>query len=100
MCAVIRKMISGIELYNNEVKELNFNFASQINEGRTLLKGRVVNIFGKPIPKAAVEITVFDEAYIPYRDVCTGVTFTLLDGSYGISLPYKISYGYRITAYC
>ena len=39
MCAVIRKMISGIELYNNEVKELNFNFASQINEGRTLFKG-------------------------------------------------------------
>lgn len=100
MCAVIRKCISGIELYNTDIKELNFNFGTEINEGRTLLKGKVVNVYGEPIPKAAVEITVLDERYIPNRSVFTGVTFTLIDGTYGISLPYKNYYGYKMTAYC
>lgn len=100
MCALLRKVISGCELYNLDIKELNFNFGLDLNEGRTLLKGKVINVYGEPIPKAAVEITVVDEGSFPYRSVFTGVTFTLIDGSYGISLPYKKFYGYRITAYC
>lgn len=100
MCAAIRKAITGAELCNSNVFELNFNFGSDLNEGRSLLKGRVVNIYGEPIAKAAVEINIFDERFIPKKFICEGVTFTLSDGSYGISLPYKLYYGYKITAYC
>lgn len=98
--AVMRKVISGEKLCANNVTEINFNFGSNYNSGRTLLKGRVVSYYGKPINKAAVEVTVFDESYWPHKKVFHGVTFSLENGEFGISLPYKENYSIKFTAYC
>ncbi|MBU3181562.1 carboxypeptidase-like regulatory domain-containing protein [Clostridium psychrophilum] len=96
MCAVARKFLTGYELEKNETIELNFCFSK---EKYFLLTGIVFNPIGEPLPSAALEITLINGNYNPPLENNIGVTFSQPDGSYGISLPLKSKYFYRITVY-
>jgi len=96
MCAVARKLLMGCELENNKTIDLNFHFD---NERYFLLMGTVFNPIGEPLPNAALEIELIDKRYNPPREKLIGVTFSQVNGSYGISLPLKLKCFYRITVY-
>lgn len=96
MCAVVKKVLTGCELYKNETINLDFYF---FNEKYFLLTGIIFSPIGEPLPSAALEITLIDENYNPPRENNIGVTFSQSDGSYGISLPLKLKCSYRITVY-
>lgn len=51
------------------------------------VKGIVYSPNGNPLPNAAVEIRLIDLSYTPAIEITLGITFTIHDGSYGISLP-------------
>ncbi len=52
-----------------------------------LVKGTVYSPMGEPLPNTAVEILLVDNAHSFAIEKTLGVTFTIEDGSYGISLP-------------
>jgi len=64
-----------------------------------LIKGVVYSPTGDPLPNAAVEIILVDNTYYPAIEKSLGVTFTMHDGSYGISLPRIIGKQYKLVAY-
>lgn len=64
-----------------------------------LIKGIVYSPTGEPLPNAAVEIRLVDDSHIPSTEKSLGVTFTLHDGSYGISLPRICGMQYKLIAY-
>lgn len=65
-----------------------------------LIKGIVYSPNGDPLPDAAVEVLKIDKTVEPPIETRIGVTFTMQDGSYGISLPRaSSSYAYKLTAY-
>lgn len=64
-----------------------------------LITGTVYSPAGKPLPNAAVEIRFVDDSQTPPKEKCLGVTFTLHDGSYGISLPGIGEKQYKLIAY-
>lgn len=69
------------------------------NNSYLLITGTVYSPTGKPLPNAAVEIRFVDDSQIPAEEKCLGVTFTLHDGSYGISLPRIGEKKYKLIAY-
>jgi hypothetical protein len=62
------------------------------------LTGIVYNPKGEPLPNAAIEIHVFDPGE-PNKTNRLGVTFTLLDGTYGITLPNIPGRQYKLLAF-
>lgn len=52
-----------------------------------LVKGTVYSPKGEPLSNAAVEILLVENSHIHAIEKTLGVTFTIEDGSYGISLP-------------
>ena len=69
------------------------------NNSYILITGTVYSPTGKPLPNAAVEISFLDDSQIPPEEKILGVTFTLHDGSYGISLPRISGKQYKLIAY-
>lgn len=69
-----------------------------LNNDRFLITGIVYSPTGAPLPKAAVLIRVIDEDSSDC-EITLGVTFTLSDGSYGISLPKIAGKRYQLIAY-
>jgi len=64
-----------------------------------LVKGTVYSPGGKPLPNAAVEVLQIDKTVYPPIEKCMGATFTVEDGSYGISLPRSNGNDYKLVAY-
>ncbi|WP_141722964.1 hypothetical protein [Cellulosilyticum sp. I15G10I2] len=65
-----------------------------------LLKGIVYSPNGEPLPDVAVEVLQINRTIHPPVEKRLGVTFTMQDGSYGISLPRACSgYSYKLIAY-
>lgn len=62
------------------------------------LTGIVYSPKGEPLPNVAVEIRILDTAD-PNKTIRLGITFTLLDGSYGISLPNIPGRQYKLLAF-
>ena len=62
------------------------------------LTGIVYNPKGEPLPNAAIEIHVLDPGE-PNKTICLGVTFTLLDGTYGVTLPNIPGRQYKLLAF-
>jgi len=69
------------------------------NNAFILITGTVYSPTGKPLPNAAVEILLVDDSHIPSEEKTLGVTFTLQDGTYGISLPRISEKQYKLIAY-
>jgi len=69
------------------------------NNAFILITGTVYSPTGKPLPNAAVEILLVDDSHIPSEGKSLGVTFTLQDGTYGISLPRIGEKQYKLIAY-
>ena len=69
------------------------------NHSFILITGIVYSPTGKPLPNAAVEIRYVNDSHTPSIEKCLGVTFTLLDGSYGISMPRINGGQYKLIAY-
>lgn len=64
-----------------------------------LITGIVYSPIGKPLPHAAIEIRYIDNSHIPSTEKRLGVTFSLPDGSYGISIPRISGRQYKLIAY-
>ncbi|RKD35218.1 carboxypeptidase regulatory-like domain-containing protein [Lacrimispora algidixylanolytica] len=62
------------------------------------LTGIVYSPKGEPLPNVAVEIRILDTAD-PNKTIRLGITFTLLDGSYGITLPNIPGRQYKLLAF-
>ncbi len=69
------------------------------NNAFILIMGTVYSPTGKPLPNAAVEILLLDDSHSPSEEKSLGVTFTLQDGTYGISLPRIGEKQYKLIAY-
>ncbi|SEW23223.1 peptidase associated/transthyretin-like domain-containing protein [[Clostridium] fimetarium] len=52
-----------------------------------------------PLPDAAVVVYIIDNTTTPPTEKRLGVTFTVADGSYGISLPRVKYKEYKLVAY-
>ena len=63
------------------------------------VKGIVYSPKGEPLANAAVEVSLIDNSTIPPTEKILGVTFTVSDGSYGISLPRVTDKEYKLVAY-
>ena len=62
------------------------------------ITGTIYSPSGGPLPNAAVEIRILDSSD-PSRIIRAGVTFSLADGTFGISLP-RIPYRqYQLLAF-
>jgi hypothetical protein len=96
MCAVVKKIISGKKLTKEKVVTIN---AVLPNDKYILLKGIVYSPDGQPLPGSAIEIFQIDSNIKPLIEKHIGVTFTLCDGSYGVSLLWKKGYSYKLIAY-
>lgn len=62
------------------------------------ITGTVYSPKGVPLPNVAVEIRILDAAD-PSKVIRLGVTFTLSDGSYGITLPRIPGRQYELLAF-
>jgi len=62
------------------------------------LTGTVYTPTGYPLPNAAVEVRILDDAD-PSRVIRIGVTFSLADGTYGVSLPRIPGRQYQLLAF-
>lgn len=62
------------------------------------LTGIVYGPKGEPLSNAAVDIRILDPAN-PNKTIRLGVTFTLLDGSYGFILPNIPGRQYKLLAF-
>lgn len=62
------------------------------------LTGTVYTPIGDPLPNAAVEVRILDDTD-PSRVIRIGVTFSLADGTYGISLPRIPGRQYQLLAF-
>lgn len=93
MCACINKCIRGCCLARCKVVNMNVVLPSEVC---VLIQGVVYTVEGKPLENAA--IAVFQvSGTCPSREVYIGMTFTLKDGSYGISVPRGSEY--RLVCY-
>lgn len=63
-----------------------------------LITGTVYDPEGCPLPGAAVEVRFLYESD-PLKSVRLGVTFTLPDGTYGVTLPRMINGQYQLLAF-
>jgi len=63
------------------------------------ITGIVYNPTEKPLTDAAVVVYIVDNTTIPPMEKRLGVTFTVADGSYGISLPRVKHKEYKLVAY-
>lgn len=63
------------------------------------VKGVVYSPKGKPLANAAVEIILLNNTIIPVEEKSLGVTFTIANGTYGVSIPYVSRGKYKIIAY-
>lgn len=63
------------------------------------VKGIVYSPKGKPLANAAVEIVLVNHAIYPAQEKSLGVTFTIADGTYGVSIPYVAGGEYKLIAY-
>ncbi|RDY23319.1 carboxypeptidase regulatory-like domain-containing protein [Romboutsia maritimum] len=82
-------IISGKNLVENEVLNINTTLA---NNKYFFLKGIVYTPKGETLPNAAIEVFEVDNSTNPPQKYSIGVTFTIEDGSYGISLLTGKSY--------
>ncbi|NNJ32221.1 hypothetical protein [Lacrimispora defluvii] len=73
--------------------DMNLNCDSYL-----FLTGTVYTPTGKPLPNAAVEIRILDDAD-PSLVFRVGVTFSLSDGTYGVSLPRIPGRQYQLLAF-
>lgn len=89
-----RIVVSGEEIVNNPVLDISTTL-SQSNY--FLLTGTVYTPDGKPLPKAAVAVYIVMYSNNLNQKQLIGVTFTVEDGTYGISLP--VGYTYSLTIY-
>lgn len=62
------------------------------------LTGIVYSPKGEPLPNAAIEIRILDPEK-PNKTIPLGVTFTLLDGTYGITIPNIPGRQYELLAF-
>lgn len=62
------------------------------------ITGTVYSPSGTPLPNAAIEVRIQDAAD-PALVIRIGVTFSLLDGSFGFSLPKIQGRQYQLLAY-
>lgn len=62
------------------------------------ITGTVYTPSGEPMPNAAVEIRILDSSD-PSRVIRVGVTFSLADGTFGISLPRIPCRQYQLLAF-
>lgn len=63
------------------------------------VKGIVYSPKGEPLADAAVEIVLVNNAIVPTQEKSLGVTFTMADGTYGVSIPYVENREYKLIAY-
>lgn len=96
MCAVVKKIISGNELIRRKIITINTILP---NDKYMLLKGIVYSPIGEPLSGTALDIFQINSNVNPSTEKNIGVTFTLEDGTYGVSLLWGKGYSYRITAY-
>ena len=89
-------MLTGCQIICSEIVTADITLS---NNTYILVTGTVYSPTGKPLPNAAVEIRFVDDSRIPPEEKSLGVTFTLHDGSYGISLPRIGGKQYKLIAY-
>lgn len=94
--AVVKKIICKEELVKKKVITKN---AILPNDKYVLVKGVVYSPQRRPLPNAAIDIVQINTNIIPIQMKEIGVTFTLEDGSYGVSLLCGRGYYYKMTAY-
>lgn len=63
------------------------------------VKGIVYSPKGEPLANAAVEIVLINNTIFPIEEKSLGVTFTIADGTYGVSIPYVANREYKLIAY-
>lgn len=79
-------VVSGEEIVNNLVLDISTTLNKS---GYFLLTGTVYTPDKRPLPNAAILVYIVENKSIKEL---SGVTFTLEDGTYGISLPVNYSY--------
>ncbi|ADL05443.1 carboxypeptidase-like regulatory domain-containing protein [Lacrimispora saccharolytica] len=89
-------ILTGCQIICSGIVTADFNLS---NHTYLLITGTVYSPTGKPLPNAAVEIRLVDDSLVPPDEKSLGVTFTLHDGSYGISLPRISGKQYKLIAY-
>lgn len=62
------------------------------------LTGTVYTPTGDPLSNAAIEVRILDDAD-PSQVIRSGVTFSLADGTYGVSLPKIPGRQYQLLAF-
>ncbi|MFA9376171.1 MAG: hypothetical protein ACERKZ_05380 [Lachnotalea sp.] len=90
-----RIILTGCQIICSKIVTADITLSADVF---IFIKGIVYSPKGEPLPNAAVEILVVDNCYVPAIEKSLGVTFTVADGSYGISLP-RIDKEYKLVAY-
>ncbi|MDR1548121.1 MAG: carboxypeptidase-like regulatory domain-containing protein [Hungatella sp.] len=89
-------ILTGCQIICSGIVTTDFTLS---NTPFLLITGTVYSPTGTPLPNAAVEILLVDSSHIPAEEKSLGVTFTLHDGTYGISLPRIDKKQYKLIAY-
>ena len=96
MCAVARRVIGRRQLVRKEVTTVD---ALLLKDNYILLKGTVYTPDGEILPNAAIDIIQTNTNVIPPVTKEIGVTFSMEDGSYGITIPWEKGYYYELILY-
>lgn len=96
MCAVARRIISRQELIRKKVITVD---ALLLKDNYILLKGTVYTPDGEILPNAAIDVIQTNTNVTPSITREIGVTFSMEDGSYGISIPWGKGYYYELILY-
>ncbi len=82
-------VVSGKKVVESETLDISTTLPSNTY---FLLRGIIYSPTNEPIADAAIEVYKIDESVIPNEKILIGVTFSIEDGSYGISLEMGLSY--------
>ncbi|MDK2967532.1 MULTISPECIES: carboxypeptidase regulatory-like domain-containing protein [Lacrimispora] len=85
---------TGCQLICSGIVNANVNLSCNF----LFITGTVYTPQGSPMPNAAIEIRILD-ASDPSRVIRVGVTFSLSDGTYGVTLPKIPGRQYELLAY-
>ncbi|MHC1747913.1 MAG: hypothetical protein AB9856_05905 [Cellulosilyticaceae bacterium] len=88
MCAYVNKWIRGCCIARCKIINLNIELPS---EKYVLIQGSVCTAGGVPLANAAIAVFKMSRT-CPLQEIYIGMTFTLEDGSYGISVPRGSDY--------
>lgn len=98
MCAVARRIITRTELIRKKVITLDAVLPGSTGN-YILLKGVVYTPEGHVLPHAAIDIIQTNSNMVPPITKKVGITFSLEDGSYGVSLLWGKGYSYELVVY-